>query len=169
WVVETSPDGATSIILGDPSIPSFILPSPQRPTGSSVQNAAGAQSLVEPYEGGVRFAADYAHRVFTPICGALQEAGPRDEPTLAATSRSDNERRAAEVGVAPPPTVFDGGSARFTCHGSGGPLAVGVIGVTGLNQSGGGGFWTVAVLIAYRTPAARQAQTEQVALAMRQT
>jgi hypothetical protein len=169
WVTAASPDGATTISVGDPSIPSFVLPSPTHPAGSSVQNASGATSAAQPYENGVQFAADYAQRAYGQTCAPLQPAGTQAEPDLVQSAQAKMATLAAAVGVPPPPSSYDGGSARFTCQANGAAVAVGVIDVTALTQSSVGGFWNVPVLIAYRTPAASQAQTDQIARAMRQS
>jgi hypothetical protein len=89
--------------------------------------------------------------------------------TCIAANAGQMAKVAAAVGVPPPPATYDGGSARFTCHANGAVDAVGVIDVTAVNQSSVGGFWNVPILIAYRTPAASQAQTEQIARTMRQS
>ena len=169
WVSATSPDGATTISIGDPSIPGFTLPSPYHAAGTTLQTAAGASSPVEPYENGVQFAADYAQRAYGQACAPLQPAGTQAEPDLVQSAQAKMATLAAAVGVSPPPSNYDGGSARFTCQANGAAVAVGVIDVTTLNQSSVGGFWNVPVLIAYRTPAASQAQTDQIARAMRQS
>ena len=168
WVTATSPDGGTVIAIGDPSVPSFVLPSAQSPAGSTVPSAAGGTASVEPYENGVQFAQDYANRSFGQTCAPLQPTGTAAEPALAQVAQSQGAAMAALVGVAAPPVQFDGGSATFTCQANGVADAVGVIDVTGgMQVAMGGGFWNVAVLIAYRTPAASQAQTDQLARAMR--
>jgi hypothetical protein len=169
WISATSPDGATVISIGDPSIPSFILPSPYHAAGSTVQNAAGSVSAVEPYESGVQFAGDYAQRAYAQTCAPLQPAGSQPEPDFVQMAQDQMAKIAAAVGVPPPPANYDGGSARFTCQANGAADTVGVIDVTAVNQSSAGGFWNVPILIAYRTPAASQAQTDQIARAMRQS
>ena len=169
WVTATSPDGATTISIGDPSIPGFTLPSQYHAAGGTVQNAAGAISPVEPYENGVQFAADYAQRAYGQACAPLQPAGTQAEPDFVQSAQDQMAKIAAAVGVQPPPANYDGGSARFTCQANGVADAVGVIDVTAVNQSSVGGYWSVPILIAYRTPAASQAQTDQIARAMRQS
>jgi hypothetical protein len=169
WMTATSPDGATTISLGDPSIPGFTLPSPNNAAGQTVQSATGVPSPVEAYENGVQFAGDYAQQVFAPACSPLQGAGTQAEPEFAQLAQTRAAQFAALVGVPAPPTQFDGGSARFTCQSNGAAYAVGVIAVTGLNQFSIGGFWNAPVVIGYRTPAASQAQTDQIARAMLQS
>jgi hypothetical protein len=163
WVVATSPDGATSISIGDPSIPGFTLPSQGHPAGSVVQSAAGSQSPVEPYETAIQFAGDYTQRAWGKSC-TLQPAGSQAEPELAESARAAGVKLAQQVGVAPSQANLDGGSARFTC----GANVVAVLDVTTEMQAAyGGGFWTVPIVFAYSTPAASQAQTDQLARAMR--
>ena len=169
WMTATSPDGATTVSLGDPSIPGFTLPSQYNSVGQTVQSAAGTPSPVEPYEDGVQFATDYAQRVFGPACSPLQPVGSQPEPGFAQAAQARAAKFAGMVGVPAPPTQFDGGSVRFTCQSNGAPYAVGVIDVTGLNQTSVGGFWNVPVVAAYRTPIASQSQTDQIARAMWQS
>jgi hypothetical protein len=169
WVTATSPDGASSISIGDPSLPGFTLPSQYHAAGSTVQNAAGAVSPVEPYEDGAQFAADYAQRAYGQACAPLQPAGTQAELDYAQMAQNQMAKLAASVGVPAPASNYDGGSVRFTCQANGAATAVGVIAVTALNQSSVGGFWNVPILIAYRAPAASQAQTDQIARAMRQS
>ena len=78
---------------------------------------------------------------------------------------------ADDVGVSPPSVTFDGGSARFTCQSNGATYVVGVLAVTSLQQNpyAPGGNWAVPVIVSYRTPAASQGQTNQMARAMRQS
>ncbi|HEX3915973.1 MAG TPA: hypothetical protein VHW60_01455 [Caulobacteraceae bacterium] len=166
WVTATSPDGATVIEIGDPSIPSFVAPSAAHPAGSTVQTAFGAPGLAEPYESGVQFAQDYAARTFAQTC-ALRPLGTQAEPGLAQTAQASTAQIAAQVGVPPPAAQFDGGSATFGCQVNGASDAVGVIAVTGLTPLPVDNVWTVSLLVAYRTPAASQAQTDQLARAMR--
>jgi 2-oxo-4-hydroxy-4-carboxy--5-ureidoimidazoline (OHCU) decarboxylase len=167
WITATSPDGATVIAIGDPSVPSFIMPSSYNTQGATVPAAAGGTSLVEPYENGVQFAQDYATRSFGQVCAPLQPTGTAAEPALAQAAQSDAAAFAAQVGVAPAQVQYDGGSAVFSCQANGVADAVGVIDVTSGMQTAAGGFWNVSTLIAYRTPAASQAQTDQLARAMR--
>jgi hypothetical protein len=163
WIIATSPDGATSVSIGDPSIPSFTLPSQVHAAGSIVQNAAGAQSPVESYETSIQFAGDYAQRAWGKSC-ALQAAGSQAEPGLAQTAQAASARIAQMVGVAPSQANYDGGSARFTC----GANTVAVLDVTTQTQGAySGGFWNVPLVFAYSTPSASQAQTDQLARAMR--
>jgi hypothetical protein len=170
YVASASPDGASNIAIGDPSIPPFTLPSGQLQVGASITNAAGAQSLVEPYEAGAQFAADYAQRAYGAACLGMQPAGTQAEPDLVQQAQAAGAKIASEVGVAPPLVNFDGGSARFTCQVGGAPYEVGVLAVTAQQTSPmGGGFWSVPIVITYRTPAASQAQTEQMARTMYQS
>jgi hypothetical protein len=166
WVTATSPDGATVIALGDPSVPPFVLPSQMHGAGQQVQTASGVMGLVEPYENGVQFAQDYASRSFANTC-QLQPMGNQAEPGLAQMMQAAGLQLAAQVGITPQPAQIDGGSATFGCQVGGVADVVGVMDVTTLLQSAGGGSWSVPLLVAYRTPAASQAQTDQLARAMR--
>jgi hypothetical protein len=168
WITSASPDGATTIAIGDPSIPSFMTPSAAHPQGSSWQGVGGATVYAAPYESGVQFAQDYASRTFGQACAPLQPTGTAAEPGFAQLAQANAARMSAEVGVPPPPTQFDGGSATFSCQANGVAEAVGVIDVTAVGQgAGGAALWSVRTLIVYRTPAASQAQTDQLARAMR--
>ena len=167
WVTATSPDGATTIMIGDPSIPGFTLPGPGRAEGSSVQTQGGARP-VEAYENGAQFAADYAQRAWGQSC-QLQQAGVQAEPDLAQQAQATAQQNAAAVGVGGSTGSYDGASALFSCQAGGGAKAFGVIDVTAESASQVGGFWGVPLLIAYSTPAASQAQTDQIARSMRQS
>ena len=125
WVTATSPDGATTIMIGDPSIPSFTLPGPGRAEGSSVQTQGGA-SPVEAYENAAQFAADYAQRAWGQAC-QLQQAGVQAEPDLAQQAQATAQQNAAAVGVGGSTGSYDGASALFSCQASGGAKAFGVI------------------------------------------
>jgi hypothetical protein len=170
WLTATSPDGATTVTIGDPSIPSFILPNSQHAAGSTAQNAAGTTSPVEPYENSVQFAGDYAQRVYGSVCAPLTPAGSQAEPGLVQIVDAQTQKMAAALGVqAPPSSIYDGGSATFTCQAGGVADAVGVMDVTTLMQTQFGGSWSVPLVMSYRTPAAGQAQTDQMVRAMRQS
>ncbi|HEY2710542.1 MAG TPA: hypothetical protein VGI95_21060 [Caulobacteraceae bacterium] len=163
WVQAASADGASTISLGDPSIPPFVEPSDQHPAGSSFQGLVGQQVSAEPYETGAQFAADYAQRSFGASCQGLQQTGGQPEPDLVQAAQADTAKLAASVGVAPPQIDFDGASAQFTCQANGVPYVVGVMAVTSHQQSS----WGVPLLVSYRTPAASQAPTDAAARAMR--
>jgi hypothetical protein len=170
YVATSSSDGASNIAIGDPSIPTFVMPNGQQQAGASVANAAGGQSLVEPYESGAQFAADYAQRAYGAACVGMQPAGTQAEPDLVQQAQATSAKLAGEVGVAPPPVQFDGASAHFTCQVGGAPYVVGVLAVTAQQANPmGGGFWSVPIIISYRTLAASQAQTEQMARTMDQS
>jgi hypothetical protein len=163
WIIAVSPDGATTINIGDPSIPLYTLPSPGQAPGSTVRAASGA-SPIAAYETGVQFAADYARRTFGQSCAPLTASGSQAEPALAQRAQTQSAQIAASIGAPVPPIAdFDGGSARFSCGAAG---TAGVIDVIDLLKTPGGGFWNVATLISYRAPAARQVQTDQIARAM---
>jgi hypothetical protein len=166
WVTATSPDGATVIAIGDPSVPPFIVPSQMHAAGQQAPTASGVMGLVEPYENGVQFAQDYASRSFANTC-QLQPMGSQAEPGLAQMMQAQGAQLAAQVGITPQPAQLDGGSATFGCQVGGVADVVGVMDVTTLLPSVGGGGWNVSLLVAYRTPAASQAQTDQLARAMR--
>jgi hypothetical protein len=164
WVQATSPDGATTISIGDPQIPNFTEPSQFHAAGTTAQAPGGGQSPVEAYENGVQFAADYAQRDWGQAC-QLQQTGSQPEPALVQIAQQRAAQFAAAVGTQAPPVRFDGGSATFTCQANG--KALGVIDVTGeLPSPMGGGSWSVSAIAAYSTTAANQAQTDQIARAM---
>jgi hypothetical protein len=170
WTIATSPDGTSSIVIGDPSIPTnFTLPSQYNAAGSTAQATDGSPSPVEPYENGAQFAATYAQQVFGPSCSPLQPTGTGAEPALAQAAQAKAASTAAQVGVQPAPIGYDGGSAHFTCQSGAATFAVGVLAVTGGEQTQVGGFWMVQTLIAYRAPLASQAQIEALARAMQQS
>jgi hypothetical protein len=166
WITATSPDGASVISIGDPSIPPFIAPSQIHPPGQHLQTGSGVMGLVEPYESGVQFAQDYAGRTFAQTC-QLQQTGSQSEPALAQAIQADSAQLAVEVGITPAQVQYDGGSATFSCEVNGVADTVGVIDVTGVVQSQVGTTWNVSTLIAYRTPAASQGLTDQIARTMR--
>jgi hypothetical protein len=167
WVQATSPDGSSVISLGDPRIPAFTLPSPQHAAGSTVQNASGVQSPVAPYENGAQFAADYAQRAFGASCVGLQQSGAQPAADMAQKAQDDMTKLATAVGAPTPQIQYDGAAVTFSCQVSGAPYAVGVIDVTSLQQLNFGlGGWGVPIILSYRTPAANQAQTDQLARQM---
>ncbi|HEY1751885.1 MAG TPA: hypothetical protein VGG29_11505 [Caulobacteraceae bacterium] len=162
WVTATSPDGATTIAIGDPSIPTFLLPGPL--------SARGGQSPVEPYESAVQFAGEYAQHAYGSTCAGLTPAGSRAEPALAQQAVATGDQAASAMGVAPlPASNYDAGSATFSCQSNGVADTVGVIDVTSVYRLQNGGFWNVSLVAAYRTPTASKAQTDQMARAMRQS
>ncbi|MEJ0066598.1 MAG: hypothetical protein WDM85_15280 [Caulobacteraceae bacterium] len=167
WIQATSPDGSTVISLGDPQIPAFTLPSPQHAAGSTVQNASGVQSPVAPYENGAQFAADYAQRAFGASCAGLQQNGAQPAADLAQKAQDQMTKLAASVGAPTPQIQYDGAALTFSCQVGGAPYVVGVIDVTSLQQLNFGlGGWGVPIILSYRTPAASQAQTDQLARQM---
>jgi hypothetical protein len=170
WITAISPDGATSIMIGDPSVPIFTLPSPAHPAGSTVQIVGGVASPVEPYENAVQFAADYAQRAYGSNCAGMTPAASQAEPALTQIAVTQVQTATAAIGGPPlSPDSFNGGSATFTCHAGGAADVVGVLDVTYDFPLNPGGIWKVPLIASYRTPAASQAQTDQFVRAMRQS
>jgi hypothetical protein len=168
WITAVSPDGATTINLGDPSLPMYTLPSAGHPPGATVQDL-GVASPVEPSETSVQFAADYAKRAFAQTCAPLAATGSQAEPALAHQAYTQAAQIAAALGVpAAPASDFEGGSASFTCQANGAAEAAAVLDVIDLFKAPVGGFWSVSTIAWYRTPAISRAQTDQIARAMLQ-
>jgi hypothetical protein len=167
WVVATSPDGATTIELGDPTIPPYAVPNAVHPAGSTMQVAGGATAVVEPYEPGAQFAQDYASHALGQTCPSLTPTGSQAEPGLVQIVQAQAAQAAQAVGVPQPPAQLDGASVTFACQSGGSTTTVGVMVVTRLMANAVGGSWGVPLLIVYRTPTGSQAQTDQIARAMR--
>lgn len=166
WFSTTSPDGATMVLIGDPSLPFFVTPSNAHAQGTSFLAAPGLTALVAPYETGVQFAQDYATRAFGQSCQALTPTGSQaSEPALVQLAQAEATKQNQMVGL-PTTGQFSGGSMTFTCQSGGTSVAVGVMAVTVYNANAGGASWGVSLLVAYRTPPASQAQTDQTARAM---
>jgi hypothetical protein len=166
WVQAISPDGLTTVSIGDPQIPFFTLPSQQHAAGSTVQSLSGP-SPVEPYENGVQFAADYAQKAFGSSCTGLTQTGSQPLPEFVQKAQASMAQLEAALNSPPPQVDYDSAAVTFSCQVNGAPYAVGVLDVTGQQQLQFGlGNWSVVAIATYRTPAASQAQTDQLARQM---
>jgi hypothetical protein len=166
WFAATSPDGATSVFMGDPTVPLFTLPTQRLREGAVVNGVTGPQS-VEPYQDGGQFAAQYGQRYFAASCAGLQLKGAQPEPAVAQRAQADTEEMRARVGDnLPVTTTYDGGSALFTCQVGGKAYTATTIVATALTRIGDGGLWSVPTVFGYRTPAERQTDVDRLARAM---
>lgn len=166
WASATSPDGATTIMINDPSLPSYSTPNNMHPAGSTYQLLPGVTDVSEPYENGQQFAQDWANRRFGQVCTSLTPTASQAEPALAQATQAQSVRLTQMVGAMAPNSQFSGGSMTFTCQSQGATSVIGVIVVTSLSPNAMGASWGVPVLVAYRTPAGSQAQTDQIGRAM---
>ena len=127
----TSPDGLTSLRVGDSTVPPYRVPGPFLPPGPGVAS----------YSAGTVFANRYGHARFASICQGLRltkndALAPRYHPARSGISRTT------------------AGEAFFSCTQNGTPMAAYVYAETMLMGPGGpGSSWVIVALGSLISPA----------------
>lgn len=142
WLAAVSPDGNTILAFGDPTLQSYVLPTPiLAATGfreGSVYSPGSTVYIVSRYVPGPDFAVLYAERQLPHFCTDIQP-----------TSRGERADMAARIGTG---TRTTAGEARFACRKDGAEMAAYVFCATSEVSQGGIGFWYPSFLFAYLAP-----------------
>ena len=164
WLALSSPDGGTVMFMGDPEVPSFLVPSQFAPPDTWKATMIGV-SFVAPYETGEEFAANYAPRFASQSCADVKITGTQPEPDAAEAALGQFQQFAAAAGANGQPPQFDGGAAFFSCDIGGKPYLGEVIAVTSHVAPGGvGERWGVPDewLLGGRAPAGEAGDADAV-------
>jgi PDZ domain len=107
-----SPDKMTYLLIGEPTLPSFVPPSQMGNAigyreGTLYDAGLGGYSLVLHYLPGAQFARMYGETALQGLCPSFRLSSVRDRPDLA--------RQGASHWPTVIPSREDGGEARFTC------------------------------------------------------
>jgi len=115
FVRSLSPDKRTYLIIGEPTLPSYVPPNQMRNTlgyreGKMFNSGLGGLSMVLHYMNGTEFARVYGQTAMQGLCTNLRFSGSRE--------RSDMASNADRLVPTVIPSISTGGEARFTCmHG----------------------------------------------------
>jgi hypothetical protein len=150
-----SPDKMTYLMLGEPTLTAFTLPSPMGNTigygeGKLYDTGVGGLALVWHYLPGAEFARLYAQTVVQGLCPAMQIAGVQARPDLA--------QKAKALYPSFIPSRTDGGEVRFTCMHNKQEMEGRVDAGTVVTQVG----WGVMLLGAYITPKGQGAKAAEI-------
>lgn len=159
WVTALSPDHATFVFLGDPSVPIYEQPNPAMMIneGTWITGASGLVA-VTPYLPGQQFAALYAQHAMTQTCANLKWQGGQDRPDLVQVVL---DSFAQHGDFQPPGQQVDAGSVLYSCDIEGQPFSASVTAVTVFDPlPSGGGIWFVQSLYGYRTPSGGEADAQ---------
>jgi hypothetical protein len=149
YVRSLSPDKMTYLLIGDPTLVSFVPPSPMRNTiglteGKLFNGGLGGVTMVLRYLPGTEFARLYGQTALGGLCPGLQLAGTQNRPDLAQKAESE--------WPTPVPSREDGGEARFTCTHHGQKMEAVVDAATRIDNTGV--TWNVILLDGMIAPAA---------------
>ncbi len=163
WVAAASPDGASDIFSGDPSVPLFIQPNPKmfQPEGKQGNGMFGP-TFATAYQNAAQFGANYGQENLPPDCTDVRVTGGKPRTDLIEIS----QQRAREImgNQSPPGQSLDSAEVDFTCTVAGQPYRAAVmVVISRLNSPQGGGNWTAAVLYGFRAPESRAAEAWQAA------
>jgi hypothetical protein len=157
WVTESSPDGATQVFFGDPSVPGFRVPNGNQAEGTVAPPLSYQvpPPVVLAYRPGAAFAEFYGPKSLAAIgCVDARVTGRQPIPGLAQMQRD----RAAEIyraaGSNLSPQPHEAGIAGFTCQIGGRPFAAGVIADT--TQPIAAGTWEVTLVAGFLAPPGEQ-------------
>ena len=161
WITAVSPDGATQIFVGDPSVPPFKIPQPGQAEGTLLQPTGPAfpPPVALRYRPGAEFAAFYGPKSLAAAhCANAVATGTQPMPDLARAqhARAIAMTRGISVTGGYTPPEHDAGIATFTCQSGGNPLAAGVIADT-VRPLAGPNVWGVSVVAGYLTTPDRDA------------
>jgi len=148
YVRSLSPDKMTYLLLGEPTLPSFVPPSPMRNAigyteGKLFNGGLGGLQMVLRYLPGTEFARFYGETALGGLCPGLHFVSAQNRPDLA--------QKAAREWPTPVPSREDGGEARFTCTHHGQKMDVRVDAATRIDQNNV--EWNVILLDGMMAPA----------------
>ncbi len=148
YVRSLSPDKMTYLLLGEPTLPSFVPPNPMRntigfPEGHLYDAGLGGLTMVLHYMSGPEFARYYGQSALGGLCPSLHFASAQERPDLA--------RKGATLVPTVIPSHEDGGEARFTCTHNGHPMEARVFAVTRIDNNNVG--WGAILLYSFIAPA----------------
>jgi hypothetical protein len=116
FVRSLSPDKMTYLLIGEPTLLSYVPPNQMRNTlgyreGKLFDSGVGGISQVLRYMPGAEFARLYGQTVLSGLCSGLAFSESRERPDMA--------QNADELVATVVPSISTGGEARFTCRHNG--------------------------------------------------
>ncbi|MBV9085247.1 MAG: hypothetical protein JOZ62_21430 [Acidobacteriaceae bacterium] len=112
YVRSLSPDKMTYLMIGEPTLPAFTLPTQMGNAigygeGKFYDTGVGGLAMVSRYLPGVQFARLYAQTIIQGLCPGLKPTAEQSRPDLA--------QRAKSLWPSFIPSRADGGEVRFSC------------------------------------------------------
>jgi hypothetical protein len=155
YVRALSPDKMTYLMVGEPTLTAFTLPSQMGNAigygeGKLYDSGLGGLALVWRYLPGAEFARLYAQTVVQGLCPAMQITGAQARPDLA--------QKAKALYPSFIPSRTDGGEVRFTCVHNQQEMEGRVDAGTVVTQVG----WGVILLGAYIAPKGQGAKAAEI-------
>jgi hypothetical protein len=112
YLRSLSPDKLTYLLFGDPTFPTFTVPSQMSTAiglreGSVTSEGVGGRGEIRRYQPGVEFARFYGQIALGSLCAGLKPVSSHDRPDLA--------RKIEQMDRNVIPTRYDAGEAEFAC------------------------------------------------------
>ncbi len=157
FVRSLSPDKMTYLMIGEPTLLSYVPPNPMRNTigyreGKLFDSGVGGVSLVLHYMPGTEFARLYGQTVLAGLCPGPTFIGSRE--------RADMAQNADKLVPAVAPSQSTGGEARFSCRHNGQEMEARIEAVTRITRDNI--MWNVIFLKGFIARAAAASQTEEI-------
>jgi len=157
FVRSLSPDKMTYLMIGEPTLLTYVPPSPMRSTigyreGKLFDSGVGGVSLVLHYMPGAEFARLYGQTALVGLCPGLTFAGSRERPDMA--------QNADKLVPAVAPSQSTGGEARFSCRHNGQDMEARIEAVTRITRDNI--MWNVIFLKGFIARAAAAEQAEEM-------
>jgi hypothetical protein len=157
FVRSMSPDKMTYILIGEPTLPSFVPPTPMRNSigyreGKWFNSGLGGLSLVLHFMPGTEFARLYGQSALSGLCPGLKFAGSRERP--------DMTQNADKLVPAVAPSVSQGGEARFSCQHNEQPMEARIEAVTRATRDNI--MWNVIFLKGFLAPASQADKAQEI-------
>jgi hypothetical protein len=152
-----SPDKMTYLLIGEPTLPSYVPPSPMRNAigyreGKLFDAGLGGLAMVLHYMPGAEFARLYGQSALPGLCPGLQFSGAR--------ARLDMAQNADKLVPTVIPSVSTGGEARFSCRHNGQQMEARIEAVTRTTRDSV--MWNVIFLKGFLAPASQADTAEEI-------
>jgi hypothetical protein len=157
FVRSLSPDKMTYLLIGEPTLLSYVPPNQMRNTlgyreGKLFDSGLGGVSQVLHYMPGAEFARLYGQTALAGLCSGLAFSGTRERPDMA-----ENADKLVPTVV---PSISTGGEARFTCRHNGQDTDARVEAVTRVTRDNI--MWNVIFLKGFLAPASQADAAEEL-------
>ena len=157
FVRAVSPDKMTYLLIGEPTLLSYVPPNPMRNTigyreGKLFDSGVGGLTLVLHYMPGTEFARLYGQNTLSGLCTDLQFSGSRERPDMA--------QNADKLVPAAAPSQTTGGEAKFSCGHDGQDMEARIEAVTRVTRDNI--MWNVVFLKGFIARAAEAGHAEEI-------
>ncbi len=153
WVRTTSANGATTVFIGDPNAPKFMVPSQINPAGKAISGPAGTMSS-QPYQTGQQYVQTYGAKLL-----------PADAENIKLLSSADEPELVNKNAIPPPNSTVTAGSATFSFDEKGKKKVGCIIATTALT----GPLWSPVQTHGYYTDPGNEKAARELVEHMRTT